>query len=459
MIYRLLISIVLTAAMLPATTRAQTHEQRRDIDRLEQMIDALHAEAHAAEEAGRLDVARELYRDAEEVQSRLNHLIADIERRHAAEDEHREHGEHDAYEAHMHETLEHIEMAMHTLRELGHHDDALHHLEVAAENVRHRIHRHQEEREIERERERWIRDEHDEDRDRDEAARREIEVARRQIRVMHLGIRTLEEADRDEDAERLEHAARVRELNLEGERGEEANELREGAPNRAEIAELLGIASRYQAEWGNDDAAHTLAETASAFARRGDRRHERERERERDHDRARERERDREHEHERHHLGDEDRRWLMHEAEMFRKARRAFAEAGRERAAELAEHVIHANELMLEGHDGEDAMHVIESAPEIGARVELMQLAAQLYEEWGHEGDAEALSDMSDHYRRAWEEQRHEREHDHDRHREREREDDREDHVEALERHIMNLHEELEMLRRELQELRDRDDH
>ena len=59
---------------------------------------------------------------------------------------------------------------------------------------------------------------------------------------MRKALPALREAERRDSAELLQVAIRIREMGLEGRRDEEANALRERAPNRGQLAEILQLA-------------------------------------------------------------------------------------------------------------------------------------------------------------------------------------------------------------------------
>jgi len=127
--------------------------------------------------------------------------------------------------------------------------------------VRIRIQREDRERgESERRRER------DEDRARGERPRSEREVALHQLEVMRMALPALREAERREAVELLTLAIRSREMMLEGRRDEEAQRVRERAPNREQIAEILSMASKLWREFDNADKSVAVGQLAEQFS-------------------------------------------------------------------------------------------------------------------------------------------------------------------------------------------------
>jgi regulator of replication initiation timing len=119
--------------------------------------------------------------------------------------------------------------------------------------------------------------ERDEGRAREERPRSEREVALHQIEVMRIALHGLREAERGDVVEMLTLAIRSREMMLEGRRDEEAQRVRERAPNRGQLAEILSMASKLWREFGNTDksvAVGRLAEQLSGSKERQVREHE-----------------------------------------------------------------------------------------------------------------------------------------------------------------------------------------
>ncbi len=78
----------------------------------------------------------------------------------------------------------------------------------------------------------------------------------------------LRDGERRDAAELLEHAIHARELGLEGRRDDEAQHIRESAPNRGQLSEILGLASRLWAEFGHEERAHAVGELAEQMRAR-----------------------------------------------------------------------------------------------------------------------------------------------------------------------------------------------
>jgi regulator of replication initiation timing len=107
----------------------------------------------------------------------------------------------------------------------------------------------------------------DEGRARGELPRSEREIALHQLEVMRMVLHALREAERSDAAELLALAVRSCEMMLEGRRGEEAQRLRERAPNRRQITEILSMASRLWREFGNADKSVAVGQLAEQFSR------------------------------------------------------------------------------------------------------------------------------------------------------------------------------------------------
>lgn len=238
------------------------------------------------------------------------------------------------------------------------------------------------------------------------------ELTTQRLETMKLAIPALRKAERHEAAERLEIAAKVYALALAGQE-RETRELAQRAPRHEEQVELLTHAEHLYRELNMPDHAAKLSAMTEKFwhhveghhsedrtneprriverhvERRGDREIEREIEREVVRD-ARPRE-------------DRDRAIAQRHLEIMRTAFHAFREAEREDAMHAMEHVIHARELELAGHDGPDARHIRETAPKLGGQVELLTHAANIWDEFGHESKADQLRELAQHYRRQME--------------------------------------------------------
>ena len=110
------------------------------------------------------------------------------------------------------------------------------------------------------------RGERDEDRAREERPRSEREVALHQLEVMRMALTALREAERGDAVELLTLAIRSREMMLEGRRDEEAQRVRERAPNREQLAEILSMASKLWREFDNTDKSVAVGRLAEQFS-------------------------------------------------------------------------------------------------------------------------------------------------------------------------------------------------
>jgi hypothetical protein len=92
--------------------------------------------------------------------------------------------------------------------------------------------------------------------------------------------------------------------------------------------------------------------------------------------------------------GRSEREVAMHQLEIMRTALPALREGERRDAAELLERAIHAREVNLEGRRDEEAHQIRERSPGIGDQAEILLLAAELWQKFGHEKKAEAVGDL-----------------------------------------------------------------
>jgi hypothetical protein len=84
---------------------------------------------------------------------------------------------------------------------------------------------------------------------------------------MRIALHALREAERNDAAELLTLAIRSREMMLEGRRDEEAQRVRERAPNRGQLAEILSLASRLWREFDNADKSVAVGRLAEQFSK------------------------------------------------------------------------------------------------------------------------------------------------------------------------------------------------
>jgi hypothetical protein len=240
-----------------------------------------------------------------------------------------------------------------------------------------------------------IADELREERDRATAARRkgsgerengEIREVRRRLAVMRYAVDVLVETKRIDAAELVERAMHTRELAIAGERGAEAQRIREAAPNRAQLAEVLQYASRLHAERGQTERAKALSDLSKVYLGQWKRRQRAEGGRvEREGEREPERD-----------LSD-----LGARLEILRLARNAHAEVRSERLVGLLESAIHIGELQLEGADAAKLRAAIQGAePEfsMGMVIECLQAGSRLYREWRMPRRAASLTALAEYY-------------------------------------------------------------
>ncbi len=265
------VALVLMVALVPVTTAlAQDEGARRELEAARDRVHAMLREAEELQELGRLNAAEKVRQRAEQLGERIERQLD--RRRHARSNE----------TEHLHNVLEGLERGMGALRELGRHEE-LEALERVAHDVR---------QELQGRREHPQRD-----RQRAHRSENEREVAQHQLEIMRMAMPALREGERRDAAELLEHAIHARELALEGRRDDEARHIRETAPNRGQLSEILGLASRLWGEFGHEERAHAVGELAEQMRARLHRQQDdrAQREQDRPHREARERrdERDR----------------------------------------------------------------------------------------------------------------------------------------------------------------------
>jgi hypothetical protein len=215
----------------------------------------------------------------------------------------------------------------------------------------------------------------------------EIKTARRRLKVMRTAVDAFLEANRRDAAELVEHAMHARELAIEGRRDKKANRIRETAPNRGQLAELLEAASKLYKEWNMPDRAEALADLSEVYAKQWLRQKRAERggpvtERGQERESAK---------------GLDS---LATRVEIIRYARDAFAEAGDKKNAKVLEGVIHYGELVLEGASDKKLNQAAKAVPSKGNLVEYMNWASRKYREWGRGERAGACRNLAGYYAR-----------------------------------------------------------
>lgn len=264
----------------------------------------------------------------------------------------------------------------------------------------------------------------------------EVKTVRHRLKVMRTAVKAFLEADRREAAELVEHAMHARELAIEGRRGEEANKIRETAPNRGQLSETLRAAANLYKKWDMPDRAEALAELAETYAKQWKRQQRAERE-----GRVTERERE----------SGKGLDSLATRIEIIRYARDAFREAGDERNVKVLEGVVHYGELALEGANDEQLSKAAEAVPSKANLVEYMTWAAHKYSEWGRGERAGACRRLAEFYARQLGAEQ--REGGEEREVKRERDRTQEGRIRELEEKIGLMERQIEELKRALREV------
>lgn len=186
----------------------------------------------------------------------------------------------------------------------------------------------------------------------------EAKEVRRRLKVMRTALKAFVEAGQHDRAHLVELAMHSRELSLEGRRDAEANSIREAAPDRGTLAELLANASELVAE-----QADQLSALSSTYAAQHLRRQKAEQK-------------------EREPLAAPALDSLENRVKILDWARAAHAEAGREQGAQSLARAVQYGRQLLAGADLPD--NAAENVPSLPELVELVTKAAGLYGEWGH---------------------------------------------------------------------------
>jgi hypothetical protein len=97
----------------------------------------------------------------------------------------------------------------------------------------------------------------------------EREIVQTQMEIMKLAMPALREAERRDAVELLERAIHAREIALSGRQDDEAHQIRERAPSRGQLAEILRMASGLWKEFNNEEKAAVVGRLAAEFAGRG----------------------------------------------------------------------------------------------------------------------------------------------------------------------------------------------
>ncbi len=236
------VALGLMVAIVPFTTAfAQDDGARRELEAARERIHAMMREAEELQEAGRVVMAHKLTEPEKQLSAGVEQQLERHQRARSDESEH------------LHNVLEGLEHGMGALRELGRHEEL-----EALERIAHDVRRELEER----------RDRPHRERERAHREENEREVAIRQLVILRMAMPALREGERKDAADLLQHAIHARELALEGRRDDEAQHIRETAPNRGQQAEILGLASRLWGEFGHEDRARAVGELAEQMRAR-----------------------------------------------------------------------------------------------------------------------------------------------------------------------------------------------
>jgi hypothetical protein len=214
---------------------------------------------------------------------------------------------------------------------------------------------------------------------RQQAGQTELQVVEGQVGALQLALPALRETERRDAIELVERAIAARKTMLERRRDEEARHIRERAPGREQIVEILVLAERIYREFGMEDRAAKLSRMTEELWPQ----------RERSRERAR-----------RQAPGPSEE--AIHAVEVMRMALKALKEAERHDSAELLHRAIRAREVRLEGRMDREAAQIREQSPTLGQQIELLAYAAELWQEFGHEEKAKVVGELAERMRASW---------------------------------------------------------
>jgi hypothetical protein len=266
---------------------------------------------------------------------------------------------------HLVEILEGLEHGLAALKRLGLHDE-YERLQRVANDVRGELRHHRGRSEAGPRRE---------DREARRAERPERQIVEGQIEALELALPALREAERRDAVELVERAIGARRTMLEGRRDEEARRIRERAPGRQQIVELLVGAEDIYREFRMEERAAALSRMTEELWQQRRRSGQR--------------------------AGDVGRREAANELEVMRMALSALKEAGRQDAAALLGRAIRAREVQLEGRRDREATQIRRQAPTLEEQIELLAYAARLWRDFGHERKAEVIARLAERKRAA----------------------------------------------------------
>ncbi|MCH7961035.1 MAG: hypothetical protein IIC49_01740, partial [Planctomycetes bacterium] len=231
--------------------------------------------------------------------------------------------------------------------------------------------------------------------EREQGADAERRETRRQFTIVRYAVEGLVDADRHDAADLLERALHARELEFQGRRDEEAMHIRENAPGREDVIELLSLAARELHRQGRGERADAVVELTKQL------RHPRETDRRRESDRPHEtdRRRDTDRPRQRDDRRPERKENVEHQIEIMQMAIPALREADRGDMAEVLKRAIQVRMVNLRGLEGEEARVVRDRAPSAGETIEILGFAAGLWREFGNVDKAESVANLARHMR------------------------------------------------------------
>jgi hypothetical protein len=339
---------LLLVALLATPAAAAPDREDEEIRAVKERIHAMLREAKELEQEGRYDRARELVTKAEQMQKRLH---AHLERR--GEGKKRD----TKRDVDLRKVLGGLEQGIRALKQIGREEEVAHLTRIAQE-VKAKIHARDAER---------------------GAEKTEVESVKKRLIVMRYAVEGLLAAHKQDAAHRMEQAMHALELSLKGRQSPEATRIRKQAPGVGEQAELLLHAAEILADRGAGERAHAVGRLGREMAEHARRKPAREKQR-----------------------GRGERQIVEQRLEVLRLAHTAMREGDKRDAAEMVEHCIHAYELSLTGRRDDEAVHIRETAPNIGQQAKLLLHAAKLWAEWGHEKEAGFCAELGKELAAQW---------------------------------------------------------
>jgi hypothetical protein len=342
---------VLALLAFAVSAPAQSREnQAREIAAAKKRVNVLMSEAEELMQAGRVNQAERLLRQAKELKSRLRRAESRVGG--GREKERTGRGRE------FHGLFHHLEGAVHALRELDRGEQA-ERLSALAKELRQSLTRHSGERD-ERS------DGHRRGRDR--------EQLQWELNMFRLAKAMFREVKKNNLVELVEQSMHARELKIVGRRDRGAQEIMHAQPSVGNEVELLAYASQLYKKHGAGEKAAGLAKLAKQLSsgKKTHKKNEKEKKRKKL----------------------TERQAALQQLEYMRYSAGVLKKAKRLDAAESLRHAANALKLKLDGRRDEEAQTVIKRAPDRAAIARHFFMTAEILQDQNDRGHAEAVAKM-----------------------------------------------------------------